>query len=198
MVKIGKAANIVGVTPETLRKWDKDGELLPDRRSKGGTRFYDRDHLLQRKKENMITIAYARVSSHDQKSDLVRQVELLQSYCTAHGWIHEIIQDLGSGLNYNKKGLKRLLDMILDKSIERVVVNHKDCLLRFGAELIFQMCEKQGIEVVVINTGEELSFEQELAQDILEIITVFSAKLHGSRSKKHKEVMEAVRNAVST
>jgi putative resolvase len=119
------------------------------------------------------------VSSHDQKEDLIRQEQLLTQYCAAKGWHHEIISDLGSGLNYRKKGLKRLIDLILTSKISRLVLTHKDRLLRFGSELIFTLCEIKEIEVVLINHGNLSSFEEELTKDVLEIITVFSARLYG-------------------
>ncbi len=86
--------------------------------------------------------------------------------------------------------------MILRKQMKRLVLNHKDRLLRFGAELVFAMCEAQQIEVVIINKGEQPSFEQELAQDVLEIITVFSARLYGARSRKTKKLLETVKQTV--
>lgn len=138
-------------------------------------------------------VGYARVSSHDQKDDLERQIQVLELYCAKQGWTFEIINDLGSGMNYHKKGLKTLLDGILNDEIGRLVLTHKDRLLRFGAELIFALCEARNVEVVIINQDENLSFEEELAQDVLEIITVFSARLYGSRSKKNKKLLEAVK-----
>jgi predicted site-specific integrase-resolvase len=192
--KIGEAARILGVTVQTLRRWEREGELLPDRKSEGGTRYYDIDRLLGLKeREADLTIGYARVSSRDQKKDLKRQADRLAAFCTANGWTYEVIQDLGSGMNYRKKGLKRLLDLVLSRKIKRLVLTHKDRLLRFGAELIFALCEARQIEVVIINQGEEVSFEEELAQDVLEIITVFSARLYGSRSHKNKRLVEAAK-----
>jgi len=195
MIKIGKAADLLGVSIQTLHKWEETGELVPDRKSKAGTRYYDADRLLNLSDADAPTIGYARVSSHDQKEDLVRQAELLETFCTAKGWRYEIISDLGSGMNYHKKGLKQLLEMILKKQIRRVVLTHKDRLLRFGAELVFSLCEIQGIEIVIINKGEQPSFEEELAEDVLEIITVFSARLYGSRSHKSKKMLEALKEA---
>jgi predicted site-specific integrase-resolvase len=142
--------------------------------------------------EDMPTVGYARVSSHDQKNDLVRQQELLEAFCSAKGWRSEVIADLGSGLNYPKKGLHHLLELILHKRIRRLVLTHKDRLLRFGSELIFALCEIQNIEVVIINKGEPPSFEEELAADVIEIITVFSARLYGSRSHKTKKLLAAL------
>ena len=197
-VKIGKAAEILGVSVQTLRRWELQGSLKPDRRSSGKTRYYNLDKLLGLKfPKSDLTIGYARVSSHDQKEDLVRQAKLLSSFCTSHGWNHEIIQDLGSGMNYYKKGLKKLLDLILDKKIRRLVLTHKDRLLRFGAELIFALCQARQVEVVIINQGDDVSFEEELAKDVLEIITVFSARLYGARSRKNKKLVEAARVLVN-
>src|SRR5262249_5276062 len=133
------------------------------------------------------------VSSHDQKKDLERQADLLATFCNSHGWNYRVIQDLGSGMNYQKKGLKQLLELILEKKITRLVISHKDRLLRFGAELIFALCQTKQIEVVIINQGEECSFEEELAKDVLEIITVFSARLYGARSHKNKTLIEAAK-----
>ncbi len=99
-------------------------------------------------------------------------------------------------MNYKKKGLNKLLELILKKKIRRIVLTHKDRLLRFGSELVFALCEIQGIEIVIINKGEQPSFEEELAKDVLEIITVFSARLYGSRSHKNKKLMEQLKKAV--
>jgi len=193
-IKIGKAAELLGVSIQTLRRWELIGTITPACRTSGGTRYYDLEKLLGLKTpENDLTIAYARVSSHDQKQDLMRQAELLSSYCLTHGWKHEVIQDLGSGMNYYKKGLKRLLDMILEGKICRLVLTHKDRLLRFGAELIFALCQTRHVEVVIINQGDDVSFEEELAKDVLEIITVFSARLYGARSHKNKKLIEAAK-----
>jgi predicted site-specific integrase-resolvase len=177
------------VEVQTLRAWEASGELIPDRRSRGGVRYYDVGKIMGLGNEDMPTVGYARVSSHDQKNDLVRQQELLEAFCAAKGWRSEVIADLGSGLNYRKKGLHQLLDLILHKRIRRLVLTHKDRLLRFGSELIFALCEIQNIEIVIINKGEPPSFEEELAQDVIEIITVFSARLYGSRSHKTKRLL---------
>jgi predicted site-specific integrase-resolvase len=197
-IKIGEAAKVLGVSVPTLRRWEKSKELLPDKISEGKTRYYLLDKLLgNQKKESYLTVAYARVSSHDQKQDLLTQAQLLEVYCMKQGWNFEVIQDLGSGMNYKKKGLKRLLDLILQKKIKRLVITHKDRLLRFGAELIFTLCEAQHIEVVMINQGEDLFFEEELAQDVLEILTVFSARMYGARSRKNLKLIEAAKEILA-
>jgi len=202
LVKIGEAARLLGSTPGTLRKWEETGELIPTRKTKGGTRYYDVSMLLSSDETDYPTVCYARVSSHDQKADLERQQMMLESYCAARGWRSETIKDLGSGLNYRKKGLNRLFELILRKKMKRLVLTHKDRLLRFGSELVFALCGLQGIEIVIIHQGEQPSFEEELANDVLEIITVFSARLYGSRSHKNKKLIEdmnrVVRNVSST
>jgi len=96
-------------------------------------------------------------------------------------------------MNYRKKGLKRLLEMILERRVKRVVLAHKDRLLRFRAELVFALCEAGNVEVVILNQGEETSFEEELVQDVLEIITVFSARLYGSRWHESQKLVEAAK-----
>ena len=194
-MKIGEAAAILGTTPETLRAWEATGELVPARRSKAGTRYYAVADLLGTKNESAPTLCYARVSSHDQKEDLERQHAALEAYCAAKGWRSETIKDLGSGMNYRKKGLQKLLELILRRKIRRLVITHKDRLLRFGAELVFALCEIQGVEIVIIHQGEQPCFEEELAQDVLEIITVFSARLYGARSKKHKRLMDDLKQS---
>ncbi len=199
-ISIGKAAEELGVSIETLRRWENSGKIVSERTPKGHRR-YDLSKLrgiIPNKNWNTKrTIAYARVSSHDQKTDLQRQVAVLESFCANHGWTFEILQDLGSGLNYSKKGLKKLIKEVCCGTIERLVITHKDRLWRFGAELIFSLCEQFGTEVVMINAAEDSSFEDDLVQDVLEIITVFSARLYGSRSRKNKKLIDALKEAAS-
>jgi predicted site-specific integrase-resolvase len=197
-ISIGKAARELGVTSKTLRRWEAAGKITPERTPRGHRR-YDPAQLLgvtpRKTREDRMTIAYACVSSHDQKEDLARQVCVLESYCASHGWAYEIYQDLGSGLNYNKKGLRKLIKEICLGRVQRLVVTHKDRLLRFGAELIFSLCEQFATEVVILNASEDSSFEDDLVQDVLEIITVFSARLYGARSRKNKKLVEALQHA---
>ena len=217
LYSISQAAQQLGVAVSTLRRWEYEGKLIPQR-TQGNQRRYSAEQLMpQRTQGNQrrysaeqlmgmgrklppqserITLAYARVSSADQKQDLERQKTVLEMYCAAQGWTFELISDLGSGMNYRKKGLQSLLEKLLNGKIERLVITHKDRLLRFGAELIFSVCEMKGVEVVIINKGEEASFEEDLAKDVLEIITVFSARLYGSRSKKNQKLINGMKEAV--
>jgi putative resolvase len=191
-ISISEAAKLKGVSISTLRRWEAEGKLVPER-TESGHRRYDITKLLGVKPELSYTIGYARVSSHDQKEDLARQKQIIELFCATNGWQFETIEDLGSGMNYNKKGLKRLIKLIVDAKVERLVLTHKDRLLRFGAELVFSLCEHFGTEVVIINRTEDASFEEDLASDVLEIITVFSARLYGSRSDKNRKIVEELK-----
>lgn len=199
LVPIRIAARELGVDRVTLRRWERDGKIEPPDRTPSGQRRYDLAklrHIAPRKGSSARnTVAYARVSSHDQKDDLVRQVALLETFCAANGWPYEIIQDLGSGLHYRKKGLRTLISRICSGEVGRLVITHKDRLLRFGSDLVFSLCEHFGTEVVIVNASEEASFEDELVQDVLEIVTVFSARLYGSRGHKSKSMVEALKAA---
>jgi len=190
MITIKEASKLLGVTPKTLRLWEKEGKVVSFK-TNGGHRRYEINSLLNKNNnEDLITIGYARVSTSEQKADLTRQIQLLEMYCANKGYNFEIISDLGSGLNYNKKGLIRLIKLICSSQIERLVLTNKDRLLRFGSELIFNLCSHFGVEVVIINKSEDSTFEEDLTQDVLELITVFSARLYGSRSHKNKKIIE--------
>lgn len=184
----------------TLRRWEAEGKLIPERTA-GRQRRYDLARLkpewFHAAPQDRKTIADARVSSHDQKDDLERQKQVLEWYCAKQGWTFEVIADLGSGMNYHKKGLKRLLDEIIEGSVGQRVIARKDRLLCFGAELVFAMCEAKDVAVLVINQGvDTTTFEEDLASDVLEIITVFSARLYGNRSRKNKKLLDGVKQAV--
>lgn len=205
LVSIAEAAKALGVSPQTLRRWEREGKAVPTEKTVGGRRRYDlaklRPDLFRAESvADRKTIAYARVSSHDQKEDLERQKKVLEMYCAAAGWTCEIVTDLGSGMNDRKKGLKRLIDGILDESVGRLVLTHKDRLLRFGAELVFAVCEAKNVEVVILNRGgssrgEDAAFEEELASDVLEIADIFSSRLYGSRSQKAQAIVDGLRKA---
>lgn len=205
IISIGQAAKLLGVHVQTMRNWEKSGKLKPDSISPGGTRRYNLDRIVAISGKEVPTvvderktIAYARVSSCDLKEDLLRQSQVLELYCAEHGYKYELITDLGSGMNYYKKGLTNLINQILNNDVKRLVITHKDRLLRFGAELIFSICEAKEVEVVIINKGQEKAgFEEDLAKDVLEIITVFSARLYGSRSKKNKKLIDNLSKAVN-
>lgn len=190
MISIAEASRLLGVTPKTLRLWEKLGKISSTK-TEGGHRRYEVSSILNKKtSDKQLTICYARVSSNEQKKDLETQIKLLEFYSASKGFDYEIISDLGSGLNYKKKGLNRLIKLICSNQVDRLVVSNKDRLLRFGSELIFSLCEQFGVEVIIINRSEDSTFEEDLTKDVLELITVFSARLYGSRSHKNKNIVE--------
>jgi len=188
MATIGETAEFLGVSKSTLRRWESEGRLLPDARTAGGQRRYDlariRPNAFHSSPETRRTLGYARVSSPEQKADLERQARTLERFCSANEWPFEILSDLGAGRNYHKHGLQKLLEKIVAGDVDRLVLTQKDRLPRLGGELVFATCEMKDIEVVIINQGEEPTFEEERAQDVLEIIAAFSARLYGNRSDK--------------
>jgi predicted site-specific integrase-resolvase len=143
---IGKVAQYLGVSVVTLRRWEKEGKLSSDNRTFGQHRRYDSYRIQQlfQKHKPKAVVGYSRVSSHDQKEDLERQADTLKRHYPKA----MMIKDLGSGLNFNKKGLKTLLAMILNQEIDTLVLTHKDRLLRFGSDLIFKLCKHFGTRIV--------------------------------------------------
>ena len=198
LIKISEAAKLLGTSVGNLRKWEASGELLPARKTKGGARYSDVSEILNLDSSETPTICYARVSSREQKEDLERQQIMLESYCSAKGWRSKTIKDVGSGMNYKKKGLHQLLEMILQKKVKRLMITHKDRLFRFGSVLVFALYELQNIEIVIIHRGDLPSYEEELTKDVLEIITVFSARLYESISHKNKKLIDSLKDVVAS
>ncbi len=192
-VGIGRAASELGVSRDTLRRWEATGKIAVER-TPSGHRRYDlaqlRGLVPHKNKSNRITLAYARVSHSSQKQELREQINQLQSFCTNREWDFELIQDLGSGVNYRKSGLRRLIQRICDGDVERLVMTNRDRLLRFGVDLVFALCENFQTEVVIMNVNSLEDFEDDIAEDILEIITVFSARLYGTRNDKNRKIID--------
>jgi putative resolvase len=190
LISIGEAAKILGVSVVTMRRCDKSGELSPVIRTYGNHRRYKLTDILSVSGATVVedgfTVCYARVSSHDQKKDLVVQSDRLEAHCAAEDYSNILpITDLGSGLNYKKKGLKRLLSLLLAGKVSRIVMTYKYRLLRFGSELIFSICDYMGVLVEVLSAPVAQTKEQILCADVIELMTVFSARLYGSRSHKN-------------
>ena len=192
---IGQFAKAIGKTTKTLRNWDKNGKLKPVRVEDTGYRYYSQEqlnHFLGLKSEKQINkkiIGYCRVSSHKQKDDLERQIENVKTYMYAKGYQFEIITDIGSGINYNKKGLNQLIDMVTNSEVEKIVVLYKDRLIRFGYELIGNLCNKFGTTIEIIDNTEKTE-QQELVEDLVQIVTVFSCRLQGKRANKAKKMIK--------
>lgn len=191
---IGKFAKLIGKTEQTLRNWDKNNILKPAYVAPSGFRYYSQEQLnhflgIKNIKQERKIIGYCRVSSNKQKDDLERQITYVKEYMIAKGYQFEIITDIGSGINYNKQGLNKLLDMVTNGEVEKIVVLYKDRLVRFGYELIENICNKYGTTIEIIDNTEKTE-EQELVEDLVQIITVFSCKLQGRRANKAKKMIK--------
>lgn len=189
---INEFSKILGVSAQTLRNWDRNGKLHPHHTSSNGYRYYSHEQLSQvmnvKPNLNRITIGYCRESSHKHKDDLERQIENVKLYLTAKGQPFEIISDIGSGINYKKKGLQELVKRITQNQVEKVVVLYKDRLFRFGFELIEYIASLYNCEIEIIDNTEKTE-QQELVEDLVQIVTVFSCKLQGKRANKARKLV---------
>jgi len=178
-VNSSTASAALGVHPNTLRRWEKQGKIRAIR-SPGGNRMYD----LASFGAGGRRIIYARVSSRSQQPDLEKQIQYLRSRYPDY----ELVQDIGGGLNFKRKGFTALLDDILSGNVAEVVVAHKDRLCRFGFDFVESVASKFNVRIVVLNESA-LSPQEELVQDILSIIHTFSCRLYGFR-KYSRQIKE--------
>ena len=183
-------AELLGVSVKTLQRWDRD-RILKANRTPTDRRYYTYDQYLQFKgiqTENDIrdTVIYARVSTRNQKDDLQNQVEFLKQFCNAKGIIvNQCVEDFGSGLNYNRKKWNKLLDEVMANKIKTIVISNKDRFIRFGYDWFEKFCEKFNTKIIIVN-NETLSPNEELVQDIISILHVFSCRLYGLRKYKNQ------------
>ena len=198
MLSIGKFAKSLGVSIQTLRNWDKEGKLKPTYVTENGYRYYSED-LLNKfrniKNVNKIkkkNILYARVSAKDQKDDLNRQIDNLKQYAYSKGYSFEIITDIGSGTNYKKEGLLKMINLVECGEVDRIIVLYKDRLIRFGYDLIEYICKLNDTKIEIVDNST-ISKEQELTEDLIQIITIFANRLYGARSKKTINLIKSVK-----
>ena len=177
-----QASAVLGVGVDTLRRWDREGKIKT-LRTAGQTRLYDISSVTGNTEEQQqkTTVLYCRVSSPKQKEDLQRQVSYMQErYPNC-----EVVKDVGSGINFKRKGLNALLERSLSGEQLTIVVACKDRIARFGYDLLERLFQRNGGRIVVLNEVT-LSPEQELTQDLLTILHVFSCRLCGIRKYKEK------------
>lgn len=197
-LSIGKMAKSLGVTEQTLRNWDKSGRLKPAYIAESGYRYYTEEQLAKAKglfytdSQEKKVIGYCRVSTKKQSESLERQISCVSQYCIARGYQYEIISDIGSGINYSKTGLLQLLNLILSNQVSKVVVMYKDRLARFGFELIDYICKYHNVVIEIIDSTERTE-QEELIEDLIQIITIFSARLNGKRADKAKKIINALK-----
>lgn len=200
MYKPNQFAEMLGVSVKTLQRWDNDGKLIANR-TPTDRRYYTHKQYLDYVNESKRgkVVIYTRVSSSNQKDDLVNQVNFLQQYANAKGLIvDEIIEDLGSGLNYNRKKWNKLIDESINGQVSKIIITHKDRFIRFGYDWFERFLLNLGVEIIVVN-NEKLSPQEELVQDLISIIHVFSCRIYGLRKYKTKierdeEVVESIQD----
>jgi putative resolvase len=193
-----EAKKLLGVTTRTIQRWDKDGKIRVVRTVGGRRRIPESEikRILGLKEERAV-VGYARVSSATQKDDLERQKQRIHSYAKDNGYDGiQILSDVGSGLNEKRKGFLKLLEMVAEREVSKVIVAYKDRLTRFGFETLRKLFQAFGTELEVINS-EEKTPQEELVEDLITIVSHFAGKLYGMRSRKYKEVVEGVRKLVS-
>lgn len=182
-------AEMIGVSVKTLQRWDREGILKAHRTPKDRRYYTDKqytEYTGKREQKARKTIIYARVSSNNQKDDLNNQVEFLKQYANAKGMIvDEIFEDIGSGLNYNRKKWNQLIEKCIAGEISTIIIAHKDRFIRFGYEWFEKFLQSNGTEIIAVN-NEKMSPEQELINDLISIIHVFSCRIYGLRKYKNK------------
>jgi putative resolvase len=188
MYNIGEFAKLLNKTVRTLQMWDSSGKLIA-KRTPTNRRYYTEEQLMEYKgiiaKESSKNVAYLRVSSNNQKDDLKNQKEFINTFCLNKGIsLNEWYQDIGSGLNYKRKEWNKLLSLVQNGQIKNIIIAHKDRFIRFGFEWFEKFCNNYGCNILIIN-DEKLSPQQEMINDLISIIHVFSCRIYGLR--KYKE-----------
>ena len=192
---------ILGVTAQTLRNWDKEGKLKPAYTKSNGYRYYSEEDVLSytkerdTKKERKL-VGYVRVSSKKQEDDLNRQKENLESYLKQANQEYEIVSDIGSGIDYTKPGLKKLIEKINKKEVDEIEVLYKDRLLRYGFELIEYFAALNNVKIRVLDKTNQTE-DEELVEDLVQIITEFSCKMQGKRKSKTKKILEEIKEKIN-
>ena len=193
-----EAKKLLGVTTRTIQRWDKEGKMRVVR-TVGGRRRIPESEIkrILGLKEERVVVGYARVSSTTQKDDLERQKQLIHSYAKDRGYGEiQILDDVGSGLDENRKGFLRLLEMVTERKVSKVIVAYEDRLTRFGFETLRRMFQAFGTAIEVINSREKAP-QEELVEDLITIVSHFAGKLYGMRSHKYREVVEGARKLLS-
>jgi len=192
-----EAKRLLGVTTKTIQRWDKEGKIRVVR-TVGGRRRIPESEIkrILGLKEERVVVGYARVSSTTQKDDLERQKQLIHSYAKDKGYGEvQILGDVGSGLNEKRKGFLKLLEMVTERKVSKVIIVYEDRLTRFGFKTLRKIFQAFGTEIEVINSEENP--REELVEDLITIVSHFAGKLYGMRSHKYEEVVEGVKRLLS-
>jgi predicted site-specific integrase-resolvase len=186
-LKPKEACEFFNISYRTLLNWSYDGRITFIRNPAGHRRYVVEDGEQPKVQRR---ICYCRVSTNSQKEDLERQINFFRIEYPGY----EIVTDIGSGINFKRKGFNSILDLAISGDLKEVVVTHRDRLCRFGFELIKRIVQERSNGVIVVLDKTETSPEQELTRDLVSIITVFSSRLYGLRSNKIKKAIKELQN----
>lgn len=192
IIKLSKYAEKMGVTWKTANRWYHANQIPGAWQTETGSIFVP-DDIFDDDQKPEKTVIYARVSSHDKKQDLERQIERLTNYCISNGYdVHSVEKEIASGVNDNRK---KLLKILHDKDVTRIVVEHKDRLTRFGFNYIQALCDRDNIELIVVNKASD--DKTDLIEDLVSIITSFCARIYGNRkaTRVKTDIVKVVENA---
>ncbi len=204
LLRLSEACRRLGIHPNTLRKWEKQGKIRVVRTPGGRRRIPESEveRLLGMAGAGVgrRAVVYARVSSHDQKQrgDLERQKQALLEYARTRGYeVVAVLEDVASGLNEDRKSLSRLFDMVDRREVDVVVVGFRDRLTRFGFKYLERYFASHGVRIEVVEGEEPKEAYQELVEDLIALVTSFAGKLYGTGSRKYKRVVEGVKQLVA-
>lgn len=200
LLTLQEAKNVLNVSKSTLQRWDNSGKLVA-LRTEGGHRRYklsDIENILgivnNKEEDNreIVVATYARCSTPDQKAhgDIERQSMRLFEYCTKHKYkVEHIIKDMGSGLNDKRKGFIKLCNLVVNKKIDKVIIEHKNRLTRFQYNLIEFFFNSYGVEIELLDK-KEYTEQEELVNDMMMLIASFSGRLYSARAKENRKKLK--------
>ncbi|QDA31780.1 IS607 family transposase [Thermococcus indicus] len=192
-----QASEILGVHPKTIQKWDREGKIKVVRTPGGRRRIPESEikRLLGIKPQEGLIIGYARVSSRTQKGDLEQQINAIKEYAREKGWQVQILKDIGSGLNENRKNYHKLLELAAKGEVSKVIITYPDRLTRFGFRTLQFFFHQHGAEIITIHEKDKTP-KEELIEDLITIISHFAGKLYGMRSNKYKKLKEGAKKLI--
>lgn len=196
MYKPKDFAELIGVSVKTLQRWDNDGILVAKRNPKN-RRYYTQEQLMEYLNISKTTdkiVIYSRVSTSNQKQDLENQIDFLKQFANAKGMIvSDVYTDIGSGLNYNRKMWNKLIKECMEGRVKTIIISNKDRFIRFGFDWYESLLKDYGTNIIIVN-NESMSPQEEMIQDLISIIHVFSCKVYGLRKYKKAILNENVTN----
>jgi putative resolvase len=192
LLRVSKAAHELGLHPLTVRKWIKAGKIHALRVGNEARIPRSEIERLAGRTDGRLLVLYGRVSRQGQRGDLDTQVARLQAWAetSRKGQETLVLSDIGSGLSATRRHLQRLLRLVREDRVAEVVVTYPDRLTRFGQEYLQAFFESFGVMLTVLDSGENTTAEQELADDLVAVLSSFSGRLYGMRSHKQQELLK--------